>query len=497
MSEPTARSPAAESPSPATSNGPRDASETAVPPLPDLAGLDERVTAELRARHEALTAASETALAWRNMAYAMHASDLRERSRVFYQGALERDDTHAMTWHLAGLLEQALGEDREAAAHFERAARLAPDNAAPLWRLGMIRLNEGRVEAETTDLFRRAVRLAPDAAGARIGLARALIELGEDEEALDVLAPLRDTQQANTGYAHLLSSGAFQRLGWTDDAEASRTRALGARALLSDPWEQSLLALRAGRSADLTRATALARGGQLEGAIEILEALRANDPTDAAVRTNLAAFYRAAGRLRDSEAEARTALTHAPDHPDAHYNLGATLTEAARAAPEDGRAPMIEAAHRHLERALTLNPGNWEAHQTQGDLYLVQRSLDHAEAAYRRAAVAAPAEAEPRHRRAVVLLHMGRHEDAAASAREATQRRPGDPECWLALANAEHLAGRPSEAAEALRRAEAIRPGDPRIAQLRARISSSPPGSSPPGSSPPGSSPPGASPTGP
>ena len=83
-----------------------------------------------------------------------------------------------------GLALYRSGQLDEAAAHFEKALQLAPDDHISLYYMGVCRFYQGRVP-EAIEYARAAIRLQPDAAKAHDLLGMALAMQNQNEPALD------------------------------------------------------------------------------------------------------------------------------------------------------------------------------------------------------------------------------------------------------------------------------------------------------------------------
>jgi tetratricopeptide (TPR) repeat protein len=81
--------------------------------------------------------------------------------------------------------------------------------------------------------------------------------------------------------------------------------------------------------------------GDVDRAIDLLEAITASDPDFAAPHINLAIAYRQAGRYEDAVTSLETAIAKSPRHPVAHNELGIAYRRLGRF--EDARAAYLEA----------------------------------------------------------------------------------------------------------------------------------------------------------
>ena len=75
--------------------------------------------------------------------------------------ALELDENTAALQHLMGLVEQRMGNSKEAQARYERAIELDPEEPFPHFGLGVL-LAEGGYRKRAIECFREYLRLAPE-----------------------------------------------------------------------------------------------------------------------------------------------------------------------------------------------------------------------------------------------------------------------------------------------------------------------------------------------
>ena len=129
------------------------------------------------------------------------------------------------------------------------------------------------------------------------------------------------------------------------------------------------------------------------------------EPANVDFRANMANFLRRLGRLNDAEREFRAALALDPQHRGARYGL-------ARALNDQGQYAAAEAECRALIAAQPAEPRGWTA------LALTLRDQNRwaeAEAAYRQAIAVDPRFATAHHNLAALLTQMERAEEALAA----------------------------------------------------------------------------------
>ncbi|WP_158925921.1 sulfotransferase [Acidisphaera sp. S103] len=236
-------------------------------------------------------------------------------------------------------------------------------------------------------------------------------------------------------------------------------------------------------AAALTIAVSHHRGGRLDYAEPIYQALLRRDPDDAAtlhllgllrldrgqpaeaialithslaLRPNVAAVLAALARAHcaggDAEAAvevARQAAGLDPNLPEAWAALATALT----------RLKDDEAATQAWHAALALKPGDPGLLIDFAGSLVQLDHLDQALATYRQAASLAPGDPRALFGVAHAQLHAGDAATAADTCRHALETMPDWSRMWMLLANCEAMRGRFDAAAEAYRRTLALEPG--------------------------------------
>ncbi|HEV2866304.1 MAG TPA: tetratricopeptide repeat protein, partial [Allosphingosinicella sp.] len=272
-----------------------------------------------------------------------------------------------------------------AAARREAEAALAadPGNGGLLHFLGTLHCQAGAF-AEGAGYFRRVVERDPDASAARADLARALLALGQSEEALLACA---------TGGPELrrLEGQILQSLGRDAEAAAAYEQVVGQMPRDWEIWN----------NLGNTRQAL----GDAAGAVAALEEAARIRPDVLPIQVNFGAALAAAGQLEEALRAYSAALTLAP------AELPIRL-EAARLQRQLGRG---EAALQLLENA----PAGAEVAVERARSLTALRRLDAAEQAYREAIGARPGWAEAYLELGIALERSGRVEALAPLLAEA------------------------------------------------------------------------------
>ncbi|ANM28909.1 hypothetical protein ABI59_03745 [Acidobacteria bacterium Mor1] len=139
------------------------------------------------------------------------------------KSATERFPDSAGAWYRLGLVHEARGEVAVARDLYLRAVEAQPRLARPHALLGSALLREGR-SSDAVEAFRHAMRLGESSQGVLIGLAEALISLGDHDAALDIAR--RATEAYPEGAAPwIVLSRAAEGAGRSEEAASARRQA--------------------------------------------------------------------------------------------------------------------------------------------------------------------------------------------------------------------------------------------------------------------------------
>ncbi|MDG4596998.1 MAG: tetratricopeptide repeat protein [Candidatus Contendobacter sp.] len=194
-----------------------------------------------------------------------------------------------------------------------------------------------------------------------------------------------------------------------------------------------------------------------------------------------AIIHHQAGQLPDAERLYRLVLTHQPEQPDAHHNLGVLAMQSGR----------VEGGLPHLKKALDIDPANGQywlsyargllcAGQIEAAHATLQTAIGHGlqgesarvlqqQIAVARANASANAPASPPTGGTdpvaplFALLRAGRHAEMEAAARMLLRQHPNHGKIWRLLGTALSMQGRYLEAAAVLKKASTLCPNDVEI----------------------------------
>ena len=189
---------------------------------------------------------------------------------------------HAKAVHLLALVEKGAGELQEAAALFDRAARLDPQDPEIANNRATLARNTGQHELAETE-YRRALSLNPEFQQAKAGLGKLFVDTERWTDALDTYTALLQTEPENVVARYGLG------MALLGDGQAEAAESLFNALVIEGNSEPQIHFMRARARLEL---------GQVENGIDDLRIAHAAQPTDFTLRT-LAQTYWMKG---DSEA---------------------------------------------------------------------------------------------------------------------------------------------------------------------------------------------------
>jgi tetratricopeptide (TPR) repeat protein len=418
-----------------------------IPPLPKLpldtyeAGIREPITRAYR------SAESKPEDPDRNgtLGMLLYANEQYELAEACFVRAHALAPTEARWAYTLGRTQVYLAHYDRAIVSLNEALRLEAGYLPARLMLAKSFLEAGRAD-ESRALYRKIVEERPDTAEAHYGLGRIAAERGEASAAIEPL--LRACELfPGFGAAHYALARAYRAKG--DEAKARDELALYQKDKLGwptvpDPWLATIVALKTGANARLTKGIQLAEEGQLKAAAEEHEAALATDPTLVQAHVNLIRLYAQLGQPDKAEDHYRAALAIDPNRAELHYNYGVLLTGQGRSAE----------ATEAFRKAVALNPAHAEAQSSLAYLLMTSGKLDEAALHYR-----AAIESRPQHRAAHfnlarILVQQGSLREAIEHLEQTLLPEDNEtPRCMYALGAAWARAGNREEALRYMREA--------------------------------------------
>jgi tetratricopeptide (TPR) repeat protein len=159
---------------------------------------------------------------------------------------------------------------------------------------------------------------------------------------------------------------------------------------------------------------ALYSNGQMQEAIEGVEALIKDYPNEALLHNIRGAFYQAIGQLNESLDSFEKAVTINPDYAEAHYNLGVTLQQLGQ----------LEAAMKSYEQAIAIKHAYPNAHNNLGAILQELGQLDAAVKSYEQAIAIKPDYADAYNNLGNALRGLGQMDAGVNSLKKAIAINP-------------------------------------------------------------------------
>lgn len=277
---------------------------------PPVRATIEDAVASYRNLPTAATAATR-ADTLESLAQVLHAHDQAEMAGSAYEAVLALDPERFSTVYLRALLKLGLGDNNDALAGFQKAIALRPDYAAAHLRLAELQLGLGQLDAAEIS-FHAALEHQPDSAAAYAGLGRAALQRGDSEAALVSLQRALQLQP-QAGRLRTALALALRGLGRVDEARQVLTERNDQPIWVADPLLESLAGLRRNPAVLFEQGRELARQGQLEAAIKVLDETVALAPQDPIYLTELGSVLLQSGQLDRSDAILDQAVKIDPD----------------------------------------------------------------------------------------------------------------------------------------------------------------------------------------
>ena len=405
--------------------------------LPDLGGVDTFVATQVRDRFASMQRtleSPETTPGGRSRAYGemgklLLAAGLPEAAEPYL---LEAQSLVAgdMRWpYYLGHLYRTMGDLAKAAASFERALQLGPDDPVTLVTLGEVYLTQGRPEA-AEPLFARQLSRQPNSVVANYGLGRAALARNEYERAVSHLeAAFAESGEIAVGVHYPLAL-AYRALGESDRAEAHMARRADVDLLPTDPLMEQLDDLLQSPQAFEERGNRSLSSGDWAAAATHFRRGLDLAPDDPTMRHRLGTALFQMGDADGAVAEFQQILRTTPDYALAHFSLGLIMEATGR------RAEAIE----RFSAAVRHEPGYVDARLGLASLLRRSGRFDESLFQYERVVQLAPyaaddpriAEAPFGH--AITLVRLGRYRDARDRLEDALALFPNQPFFVHALA---------------------------------------------------------------
>lgn len=433
-------------------SGSVDVDRIASVPTAPADGLNPAVRAQLDGARTAVVAAlsrtepdpDDTARKLGRLGQLFHAYELHLQAATCYDLAIEFQPDEARWHYLRGVIATLFQDLGVAEDRFRRALELVPDHVPTLVNLARI-LTDGGSSQAAEPLLRRALEIDAGCALAHFSLASIEAEGGDHEAARGHLAAVLKLQPDATR-AYLPLAQALRGLGDEAGAAAALERRGDGVIAFDDPWLGAVADLAIGVDQLINRGLDAHRKGNLDEALNLFQAVVAEDPGNTVARLNLGAVLGQLGRLDEAAVELRAAVAADPESAKAHFNLGTVLAAQGR----DGEAIGC------FERTLELDPGHTGARFNLANAHRRSGQFSSSAKLYREVVSDDPGNLSAIRGLARSLALAGDPAGAIATLEEALLVRPGETSTRLDLARV--LATAPPEVRDGPRALQLIEP---------------------------------------
>jgi tetratricopeptide (TPR) repeat protein len=388
-------------------------------PDSDLSAMETGVADALEEARADVVRDPRSAEAWGALGATYHAHRLVEEAAACYERARTLDPEEFRWAYLLAIAREVAGADAdELIERFDAAAQLRPDYAPLFLRQAAVISLRGRVD-DARASYERAIELDPGSSVAHRSVGEILLGAGDIDHAMNHLEEaIKLAPDDGAGYSAL--ARAYQQTGEEELAAraAKRAATLDPRNAISDPlFEEQVVSRSRSSTRVLARAVTAIRGQNYEVALEALEMV----------------------------VEAR------PEDPEVHYWLGVASRETGR--PEQALA--------HLERALELDDSRRDARLGLATVLESAGRPGEAIPHYVRLVELDPEDPEPYLRLGVLMLRTGDLDRALEHLEQAARLRPDDPDVHWMLGRSFQLRGDTASAIQQFERAVEIDPAHP------------------------------------
>ena len=418
--------------------------------LPDVSHMTVSVRDQIHEQYSSLllridnpgATTVELGRAYGEMGNLLMAAQYVDAAEPFYLNAQVLAPADRRWPYYLGHLHRNQGAFTKAAASFEQALRLQPDDMPTMVWLGEVRLAQGRPEAAEV-VLEQALLVQPGWVAARSGLGRAALARHDYAQAVQHLDEALAMNQRATALHYPLAM-AHRGLGDSGRAEAHLRRWGTVDVGQPDPLMQEIdLLLESSGAYEARGVRALERGNGASAAAYFRRGIELA-PTNPSLRHRLGIALFLMGDASGAHAQFEEALRASPDFAKAHYSLG-VIMEAS------GRDP--EAVER-FSAAVRDEPSYMEARLSLAGIMRRTGRLNEALSQYESLIRIAPRLVGARFGYAMALVGLHRYQEARDRLSEGMQRHPDQPIFARALARI--LAAAPDDAVRDAPRAIAL-----------------------------------------
>jgi len=349
------------------------------PPVVDLVATSDAVRAEIDTAIAEIRAKPNDAVAVGRLGMLYHGASQPLAAKSCFQRAAALAPDSFRWWYYLGLSAAESYETQEAIDALAHAAKIDANYGPVFVERGQLLVRSD--PAAAAKLFQRALEISPNDARAAFGLGQCAREEGKPDEAerrfREALTLAPNYKAAHSALAELLGAA-----GKDQEADVHRSQAAvgGEAPFVNDPLLVELVGEATGGEQLLSLVERMARGGQVDEAIALLQGALEKDDSEIGVRHALGVLLRVRGLLRDAVAEFRQILQKDPYQYKTVIELARTLI----------RLRNYEEAEELLREVISSGSGNPSAIGQYGELLLKMGRSDEARRYYEQLLEAQP-----------------------------------------------------------------------------------------------------------
>ena len=463
--------------------------------LEDPSRMDAEVVATIGRAIEALESAnadaSEEAVtlrgqAWSQLGIAYEANTMWSLAEPCYAQAFALLPEKPEWLYRQGVCLHAAGELDRALATFRTASERLTNTAVVQARHGDTALVMGLVD-EAGAAWERAIASEAELGGdirfaeSRVGLAQVRIE---QERWDDALGLLQEALELNPGYTHAryMLGTVLAELGQDTEAEFQLQLGLNAFPVFPpDPHAPLLAQWKAGYGQRMMNIENQLAAGDVTGALQALEGVKAERPGDFMVLNLIARAHQQAGAFDQALAVLDASVELAPDEYMTRVDRAVVLLNLQNnPANAARRGELLGEARAATEKAVQLAPHIGRAWYYRGlveyvgmdpsDPQAAQQTVQSAMAAMQRAHLLGCREPQMLEMLAQLYAQQGNTREMVKFAAAHTRRSPENPLAWVFLARAQFTVQDYDAARVAADRAVKVSGNDPQLAGFRQQL---------------------------
>ena len=410
----------------------------------DLTQLAPEAASAILSQQSSTTNAGE----WQVLGMLYHAHALEEAAIESYKRAAKLK-AMPKTNYLLGVALARVGQYEEAINSVSTISSYLP----AIWQQGYWHLDLGNFDRANA-MFTSAIKTDKNCVAAIVGLARVHHATNNSRKTIELLDDII-ARGGNHPYVTFLLGSAHRRAGNHQLAAKLLSVSVNGPPRWEDPWVTDMLTYTKGYAADIARAMQAIDEGNLSKAQKKLESLAKRYPKDPAVFNNLATVLLKLGQLTQAQEILKKSMRWSPTYAPSQLTMAFIMQAMGK----------VDLAIAYANKAIEYQPAMSAAHAFVGRLSFQKGDLPKATTHFTRAIELGNSDPSIREMHGMVLLNVGRVNDALHQFNLVLQISPDRTNCISGKSIATALLGKSDEALQLLAKAKVKYPNDPNIAR--------------------------------